>query len=67
MSSPSIEVADHVGTMTLRRLEAAGTDQYVTLGLPAAAKIRVLHGRVPDRSLFHRVPDRARLATIRAS
>jgi DtxR family transcriptional regulator, Mn-dependent transcriptional regulator len=50
------DVAQHIGTMTLRR---DGRD--VTLGLVAAAKIRMLEGRA-DPSLFHRVPERARLA-----
>jgi hypothetical protein len=36
----------------------------VTIGLAAAAKLRVLDGRA-DPSLFHRVPDRARLAAAR--
>ena len=34
----------------------------VTIGLVAAAKLRMLDGRA-DPSLFHRVPERARLAT----
>jgi hypothetical protein len=34
----------------------------VTLGLSAAAKLRMLEGRA-DQALFHRVPERARLAT----
>ena len=51
------EVADHVGTLTLR-----GDGREATLGLGAAAKIRVLEGRA-DPSLFHRVPASARLAT----
>jgi len=50
------DVAEHIGTMTLRR---EGRD--VTLGLVAAAKLRVLPGRA-DRSLFHKVPERARIA-----
>lgn len=53
-----LEVADHVGTMTLR---AVGGASDVTLGLVAAAKLRVLDGR-GDPTLFHRVPERARLA-----
>ncbi len=53
-----VDVADHVGTMTLR---AVGGAADVTLGLVAAAKLRVLDGR-GDPSLFHRVPERARLA-----
>jgi DtxR family Mn-dependent transcriptional regulator len=57
-----VEVAAHIGTMTLRR--AAGSDangQAVTIGLAAAAKLRILDGRA-DPALFHRVPERARLA-----
>lgn len=50
------EVAEHIGTLTLRR-----ENRNVTLGLVAAAKLRVLEGRA-DQSLFHRVPERARLA-----
>jgi DtxR family transcriptional regulator, Mn-dependent transcriptional regulator len=50
------EVAEHLGTMTLK-----GNGPPVTLGLVAAAKIRVLPGRA-DPGLFHRVPERARLA-----
>jgi DtxR family Mn-dependent transcriptional regulator len=57
-----LEVAEHLGIIRLR-VEGAATD--VTLGLPAAAKIRVLPGRA-DASLFHRVPERARLAAARA-
>jgi hypothetical protein len=38
----------------------------VTLGLVAAAKLRVLTGRA-DASLFHRVPDRARIAASMAA
>jgi hypothetical protein len=34
----------------------------VTIGLSAAAKLRMLEGRA-DQGLFHRVPERARLAT----
>ena len=34
----------------------------VTIGLAAAAKLRVLDGRA-DPALFHHVPDAARLAT----
>jgi DtxR family Mn-dependent transcriptional regulator len=56
------EVAEHLGTIRLR-VEGGAAD--VTLGLPAAAKIRVLPGRA-DASLFHRVPERARLAAARA-
>jgi DtxR family transcriptional regulator, Mn-dependent transcriptional regulator len=54
-----LEVADHLGTL---RLRAEGSDGEVTLGLAAAAKIRALPGRA-DPGLFHRVPERARLAT----
>ena len=62
------EVAEHIGTMTLRRV-AVGTDgaddgREVTLGLAAAAKLRMLEGRA-DGALFHRVPERARLAAAR--
>jgi len=57
-----VEVAEHIGTMTLRRV-AAGADvgHSVTIGLVAAAKLRMLEGRA-DEALFHRVPERARLA-----
>ncbi|HET6381137.1 MAG TPA: metal-dependent transcriptional regulator [candidate division Zixibacteria bacterium] len=55
-----VEVAEHIGTMTLH-----GPMGPVTLGLTAAAKIRALPGRA-DPSLFHRVPERARLATAAA-
>ena len=34
----------------------------VTIGLVAAAKLRMLDGRA-DQALFHHVPERARLAT----
>ena len=54
------EVAEHIGTMTL-----AGPAGEVTLGLTAAAKLRALPGRA-DPSLFHQVPERARLAASRA-
>jgi DtxR family transcriptional regulator, Mn-dependent transcriptional regulator len=54
------EVAEHIGTMTLD-----GPMGDVTLGLTAAAKIRALPGRA-DPGLFHRVPERARLATAAA-
>jgi DtxR family transcriptional regulator, iron-dependent repressor len=50
------DVAEHIGTMTLH-----GPAGEVTLGLSAAAKLRALPGRA-DPSLFHRVPERARLA-----
>ena len=56
-----VEVAEHIGTMTLRAVGSRTTDQTATLGLVAAAKIRMLRGR-SDPSLFHRVPERARLA-----
>jgi DtxR family transcriptional regulator, Mn-dependent transcriptional regulator len=65
------EVADHLGTMRLRRADvvkgagkadgAPSPSPSITLGLVAAAKLRVLPGRAA-RSLFHRVPERARLA-----
>jgi hypothetical protein len=45
--------------MTLQPAGGEGTD--VTIGLVAAAKLRVLDGRA-DRGLFHTVPERARLA-----
>jgi DtxR family Mn-dependent transcriptional regulator len=50
------DVAQHIGTMTLD-----GPGGAVTLGLVAAAKLRALPGRA-DPSLFHHVPERARLA-----
>jgi DtxR family Mn-dependent transcriptional regulator len=50
------EVAEHIGTMTLD-----GAAGEVTIGLSAAAKLRVLPDRA-DPTLFHRVPERARLA-----
>ncbi len=58
-----VEVADHIGTVTLRRVADADDDagRQVTLGLIAAGKLRMLPGRA-DPSLFHRVPERARLA-----
>jgi DtxR family Mn-dependent transcriptional regulator len=52
-----VDVAEHIGTMTLER-----DGHEVTLGLAAAAKLRILVGRA-ERSLFHRVPERARVAT----
>ncbi len=52
------DVSEHIGTMTLAHDGAA-----VTLGLAAAAKLRVLDGRA-DPSLFHKVPERARLAVV---
>jgi DtxR family transcriptional regulator, Mn-dependent transcriptional regulator len=57
-----VDVAEHIGTMTLRRSDGGPMDGHeVTIGLVAAAKLRVLDGRA-DPSLFHRVPERARLA-----
>lgn len=57
-----VDVATHIGTMTLRRIAGGADDGHeVTIGLVAAAKLRMLEGRA-DRSLFHRVPERARLA-----
>src|ERR687896_1278638 len=59
-----VDVAEHIGTMTLRRADGgAMAGHEVTIGLVAAAKLRVLDGRA-DPSLFHRVPDRARLAAV---
>jgi len=56
------DVAEHVGTMTLRRIASDDADGHeATIGLAAAAKLRMLEGRA-DPSLFHRVPERARLA-----
>ena len=56
------EVAEHIGTMTLRRTNGGAQDGHeVTIGLVAAAKLRILEGRA-DQALFHRVPERARLA-----
>jgi DtxR family Mn-dependent transcriptional regulator len=68
------EVAGHLGTLTLHRLGRAGDTtagpmgaradaegERVTIGLVAAAKLRALPGRA-DPALFHRVPERARLA-----
>jgi DtxR family transcriptional regulator, Mn-dependent transcriptional regulator len=52
------DVSEHIGTMTLQR-----EGRSVTLGLVAAAKLRVLEGRA-DTALFHRVPERARLAAV---
>jgi DtxR family Mn-dependent transcriptional regulator len=57
-----VDVAEHIGTMTLRRSDGGPMDGHeVTIGLVAAAKLRVLDGRA-EPSLFHRVPERARLA-----
>lgn len=59
-----VEVAEHVGTMTLRRISTdASNGHEATIGLAAAAKLRMLEGRA-DPTLFHRVPERARLAAI---
>ncbi|MCA1588446.1 MAG: metal-dependent transcriptional regulator [Chloroflexi bacterium] len=60
-----VEVAEHIGTMTLRRVDGGAQDgDEVTIGLVAAAKLRVLPGRA-ESSLFHHVPERARLAAAR--
>ena len=60
-----VDVATHIGTMTLRRIASGADDGHeVTIGLIAAAKLRMLEGRA-DQSLFHRVPERARLAATR--
>ena len=60
-----VDVAAHIGTMTLRRIAGGSDDGHeVTIGLVAAAKLRMLEGRA-DQSLFHRVPERARLAATR--
>lgn len=60
-----VDVATHIGTMTLRRVDGGADDgREVTIGLAAAAKLRMLPGRA-DQSLFHRVPERARLAATR--
>ena len=57
-----IDVAEHIGTMTLRRVDGEAMDSRdVTIGLVAAVKLRVLDGRA-DPALFHHVPERARLA-----
>jgi DtxR family Mn-dependent transcriptional regulator len=56
-----VEVAEHIGTMTLRRVGGPDDGHQVTLGLVAAAKLRMLSGRA-DQSLFHRPPGRARVA-----
>ena len=61
-----VDVADHIGTLTLRRVAAGADDGHeVVLGLSAAAKLRMLRGRA-DPALFHRVPERARLAVREA-
>jgi DtxR family Mn-dependent transcriptional regulator len=58
-----VEVAEHIGTLSLRRVaEGPGDGHEVTIGLSAAAKLRMLEGRA-DPALFHHVPERARLAT----
>ena len=60
-----IDVAEHIGTMTLRRVAGGADDGHeLTMGLVAAAKLRMLPGRA-DQALFHRVPERARLAATR--
>jgi DtxR family Mn-dependent transcriptional regulator len=60
-----VDVAGHIGTMTLRRVAGGADDGHeVTIGLVAAAKLRMLEGRA-EQSLFHRVPQRARLAATR--
>jgi DtxR family Mn-dependent transcriptional regulator len=53
------DVADHIGTMSLRRAGKPGKAPTVTLGLVAAAKLRVLPGSA-DPDLFHRVPETIR-------
>src|ERR671914_105390 len=64
------DVAEHIGTMRLRRVDGGSSRSAggsaaagVTLGLVAAAKLRILPGRA-DPGLFHRVPERARLAAV---
>ena len=60
-----VDVAAHIGTMTLRRVAGGADDgNEVTMGLAAAAKLRMLEGHA-DPTLFHRVPERARLAAAR--
>src|SRR5438552_4444469 len=61
------EAAEHLGTMRLHRTDNGGGSmaEPVTLGLVAAAKLRVLPARA-DPSLFHRVPERARVAASMA-
>jgi DtxR family Mn-dependent transcriptional regulator len=57
-----VDVAEHIGTMTLRRVDGGADDGHeVTMGLTAAAKLRMLEGRA-EPALFHRVPERARVA-----
>ncbi len=72
------DVSQHVGTMTLERVQkgghgagggGAGDDgaaltRRTVIGLTAAAKIRMLDGHAADGVTFHRVPDRARLAAV---
>ena len=49
----------------VRRADGGPMDGHeVTIGLSAAAKLRVLEGRA-DPSLFHQVPEQARLAAAR--
>jgi hypothetical protein len=55
------DVSAHIGTMSLRRTGSAPNRRPVTIGLVAAAKIRVLPGRADPR-LFHRVPEGIRSA-----
>lgn len=60
-----VEVAEHIGTMSLRRVASGPEDGHeVTIGITAAAKLRMLPGRA-DPDLFHRVPERARVAAGR--
>ncbi len=60
-----VDLAEHIGTMTLRRVAGGADDGHeLTMGLVAAGKLRVLPGRA-DQALFHRVPERARLAATR--
>jgi DtxR family transcriptional regulator, Mn-dependent transcriptional regulator len=61
------EVADHLGTLHMYRTDGRDSDSRagVTLGLVAAAKLRVLPGRA-DAALFHSVPERARVAASMA-
>ena len=56
MCSRSSTSPTHIGTMTLRQIAGGADDGHeVTMGLGAAAKLRMLGGRA-DQSLFHRVP-----------
>lgn len=63
------DVAQHLGTMRIRQAPSGVAERTrrapVTIGLVAAAKLRVLPGRADD-GLFHRVPERARLASAEA-